>query len=62
MTTTITTFDITERLETEEDIREFLKAVSNTGNPSDHTHALNIAVKTKGMTEVDVYQRIPQGE
>ena len=52
MTTTITTFDIAEHLETEEDIREFLKEVSNTGNPSDFTHVLNIAVRTKGMTEI----------
>lgn len=52
MTTTINTFDIAEHLETGEDIREFLKEISNTGNASDLIHALNIAARAKGMTEI----------
>ena len=48
----VTAFDIAEHLETEEDIREFLKEVANTGDSSDFIHALNIAARAKGMTEV----------
>lgn len=48
----VTAFDIAEHLETEEDIREFLKEVANTGDASDFIHALNIAARAKGMTEV----------
>lgn len=52
MSEKITAFDIAEHLETEEDIREFLKEVANTGDASDFIHALNIAARAKGMTEV----------
>jgi len=45
-------FDIAEHLETEEDIRNFLKEVAETGNSSDLIHAINIAARAKGMTEV----------
>ncbi len=45
-------FDIAKHLETEEDIRNFLKEVAETGNSSDLIHAINIASRAKGMTEV----------
>ena len=52
MTETITTFDIAQHLETDADIRDFLRETANTGDPSDFIHALNIAAKSKGMTEL----------
>jgi probable addiction module antidote protein len=52
MPETITTFDIAEHLETEADVREFLRETANNGSPSDFIHALNIAARAKGMTEV----------
>ncbi len=52
MSDKIIPFDIAEHLETEEDIREFLKEVANTGDASDFIHALNVAARAKGMTEV----------
>ena len=45
-------FDIAEHLETDEDIREFLKETTKIGDTSDLIHALNIASKAKGMTEI----------
>lgn len=45
-------FDIAEHLETDEDIRGFLCEVANTGDTADFIHALNIAARAKGMTEV----------
>ncbi|MEQ1635201.1 MAG: addiction module antidote protein [Methylococcales bacterium] len=48
----ITPFDIAEHLETEADIQAFLLENANTGEPSDFIHALNIAARAKGMTEV----------
>ncbi|CCK79434.1 addiction module antidote protein [Desulfobacula toluolica] len=45
-------FDISEHLETDEDIRGFLKETANTGDNSDFIHALNIAAKARGMTEI----------
>ena len=45
-------FDIAEHLETDEDIRGFLKEVASTGDTADFIHALNIAARAKGMTEV----------
>lgn len=45
-------FDIAEHLETNEDIREFLIEVANTGNDSDLIHAINIAARAKGMTQI----------
>jgi len=52
MTETIGSFDIAEHLETAADIRDFLRETANAGNPSDFIHALNIAARAKGMTEV----------
>ena len=52
MTETITAFDIAQHLETDADIRDFLRETANTGEPSDFIHALNIAAKSKGMTEL----------
>ena len=45
-------FDISEYLETDEDIQGFLQEVAGTGNTSDFIHALNIAARAKGMSEV----------
>lgn len=45
-------FDIAEHLETDDDIREFLKEVSETGNTSDFIHALNVAARARGMSEI----------
>ena len=45
-------FDISKHLDNEDDIREFLKEVAATGDTSDFIHALNIAAKAKGITEV----------
>jgi probable addiction module antidote protein len=52
MTETITAFDIAQHLETDADIRDFLRETANTGDPSDFIHALNVAAKSKGMTEL----------
>jgi probable addiction module antidote protein len=52
MTETITPFDIAEHLETDDDIREFLRETALTGDASDFIHALNTAARAKGMTEV----------
>ncbi len=45
-------FDIAEHLSTPEEIREFLQKAAATGNESDFIHALNIASRAMGMTEV----------
>jgi len=45
-------FNIADHLETEDDIRGFLKEVAATGNNEDFIHALNIAARAKGMSEV----------
>lgn len=45
-------FDIAEHLETDDDIRKFLKEVSETGNTSDFIHALNVAARARGMSEI----------
>lgn len=45
-------FDIAEHLETQEEIRCFLQEVAATGDDSDFIHALNIAARAMGMTEV----------
>ncbi len=47
-----TSFDITEHLETIEDIQAFLREVDDTGDESDYVHALNIAARAYGMTKV----------
>jgi len=45
-------FDIAQHLNTEEDIRLFLQEVAATGDEADFIHALGIAAKAIGMTEV----------
>jgi probable addiction module antidote protein len=45
-------FDIAEHLETDEDIRGFLREVAAIGDTADFIHALNIAARAKGMTEI----------
>ena len=45
-------FDIAEHLKTPDDIRSFLQEVAATGDESDLLHALNIAARAVGMTEV----------
>jgi len=52
MTAKIKPFDIAEHLENEIDTREFLEEAAVAGNASDFIHALNIAARAKGMTEV----------
>ena len=52
MNESITTFDIAEHLETDADIQDFLRETSITGDASDFIHALNVAARAKGMTEV----------
>lgn len=52
MTTPTRHFDISEHLNTPEDIRAFLQEVAATGDESDFIHALNIAARAMGMTEV----------
>ncbi|MGH8476348.1 MAG: DNA polymerase III subunit epsilon [Methylococcales bacterium] len=52
MTETITPFDIAEHLETDNEIREFLRETAISGDASDFIHALNVAARAKGMTEV----------
>jgi probable addiction module antidote protein len=52
MQSNIFPFDISEHLETDEDIRGFLQEVASTGDTSDLIHALNVAARAKGMTEV----------
>lgn len=46
------TFNIADHLETEDDIKGFLKEVVSTGSTENFIHALNIAAKAKGMSEV----------
>lgn len=45
-------FDIAEHLQTDADIRGFLAEVAATGDESDFIHALNIAARAKGMTDI----------
>ena len=45
-------FDIAEHLENPKDIRAFLQEVLETGDESDFIHALSIAARAMGMTEV----------
>jgi probable addiction module antidote protein len=52
MTVKTKKLDIATRLETDEDIREFLREVAKTGDTSDLIHALNTAARAKGMTEI----------
>jgi len=45
-------FDITELLETKEDVQEFLNEAAQTENAADFIRALGIAARAKGMTEI----------
>ena len=45
-------FDIAEHLKTPDEIRAFLQEVAATGDESDLLHALNIAARAVGVTEV----------
>lgn len=45
--------DIPTHLEIDEDIREFLRRAAEKGDSSDLIHALNIAARTKSMTEIN---------
>ena len=45
-------FDIATHLETDEDVHIFLQEAAEMGSSSDYIHALNIAARAKGMTEV----------
>lgn len=45
-------FDIAEHLHTPEEIRSFLQEVAATGDEADFIHALNIAARAMGMSEV----------
>ncbi|MFO1391050.1 MAG: addiction module antidote protein [Agitococcus sp.] len=46
------TFDIAQHLKTDDDIREFLQEAADTGDASDFLHAVGIAARAKGMTNV----------
>lgn len=52
MTVKTNKLDSAARLETDEDIREFLREAAKTGDTSDLIHALNTAARAKGMTEI----------
>ncbi len=52
MSESLTTFNIAEHLETDADIRDFLRETANYGTASDFIHALNTAARAKGMAEV----------
>ncbi len=45
-------FDIAEYLDTEESVVDFLKEVAETGDSSDFIHALGIAARARGMTDI----------
>lgn len=45
-------FDIAEHLQTDDDFRSFLAEVAATRNESDFIHALSIAARAKGMTDI----------
>ena len=46
------TFDIAKHLKTDDDIREFLQEAADTGDASDFLHAVGIAARAKGMTNI----------
>jgi probable addiction module antidote protein len=46
------TLDIAEYLETEEDIAGFLNEMLLEGTPSEFRHALSIAARARGMTDI----------
>ncbi|HCC55486.1 MAG TPA: putative addiction module antidote protein [Desulfobulbaceae bacterium] len=47
-------FDIAAHLQSTENIRAFLQEVAETGDETDFIHALNIAARAKGMSEVAI--------
>ena len=52
MQITTKAFDIAEHLRTDADISEFLQEVADTGSSSDFIHALGVAARAKGMSNV----------
>ncbi len=52
MTTKTSTFHIDQYLESDEDIRLFLKELSETGTTEDLISGLATVVRAKGMTEI----------
>lgn len=52
MTESFAAFDIAEHLETDADIQAFLRETAIAGDASDFIHALSIAARAKGMSEV----------
>ncbi len=52
MTTKTSIFNISDHLKSDDDIRGFLQEVVETGDASDFIHALGIAARAKGMTQV----------
>ncbi len=52
MATQTLPFDIAEHLDSPEAIRDFLDEVAATGSESDFIHALSVAARAKGMSEV----------
>ncbi|MDR0380355.1 MAG: putative addiction module antidote protein [Candidatus Accumulibacter sp.] len=52
MTLKTTPFDAAEYLEDDEDIRVFLEETAREGTPEDFIHALGVAARAKGMTEI----------
>ncbi|MEW7979454.1 MAG: addiction module antidote protein [Candidatus Sedimenticola endophacoides] len=52
MAAKIKPIDIAEHLETDDDIRVFLEEAATIGDAADFIHALNIAARAKGMSEV----------
>ena len=52
MTKKTSPFDISAHLKSDDDVREFLQEVANTGNTEDLLHALNIAVRAKGVAKI----------
>lgn len=45
-------FDLAERLKSEEDIASYLSIVIEEGDTSELAHALGVAAKSRGMSEV----------
>ncbi len=52
MQITTKAFDIAEHLRTDADISEFLQEVADSGSSSDFIHALSVAARAKGMSNV----------
>lgn len=45
-------FDVAELLDTDADVQEFLNEAAEAGDPAMFVHALGVAARAKGMTEV----------